>query len=418
MGIKSPNIWHYPESSHCLLSMNRSKASTRLLLLVAALFFLVVILVVGNRVLRTTDESEAEIEQRYPSDRSSLRQLLGSDSKTAQGSRASDNQTDYEEILNRAYSELEGIKRQEVILNNLRKLTKHDPQRAVKWVLEMAPDETQNMAMAMVFTEWAQHDPENAASWIMQNLSMPLQLRAIAATSLATSWVGHQPNKAMQWSDHYFDRTKDYNPFQDAIIVWAKNDVKAVAQHITNVPYDDATGYIAMIDFVNIYSQEDLDRAREWVRVNVPNELQAAAQVEIIEELTKRKPSEATEHLLQADNLIHFESNLQALLSQWAGTDIVAASKWVDSNLNNAQKEMAYEQLTSILRIDRPQLAIEYARALSDTESRTEITTDILTDWRDQNRSVADKWISENIDSIDRSILEEVGYLGAESAKP
>lgn len=370
--------------------------------------------------MRTTDESEGAKGQGDLSDCSSSRKLLGSDSKTAQGSRAgaSRNQTDYEEVLNRAYSELEGTKRQEVILNNLRKLTKHDPRRAVKWVLEMAPDETQNKAMAFVFHEWAQHDPESAASWIIQNLSLPLRLRATAATSLATSWVGHQPKNAMQWADHYFDQTKDYSPFQDAIIVWAKNDVNAVAKHIRTVPYDDATGYIAVIDFVNIYSQEDLDRAQKWVRANVPKDLQAAAQVEIIEELAKRKPSEATEHLLQADNLIHFESNLQAMLSQWAGTDIVAASKWVDGALNDTQKDIAYEQLTSILRVDRPQLAIEYARALKNTEDRTEITTDILTDWREQNRVAADKWISENINSIDRPILEDVGYLGAAQAKP
>lgn len=326
--------------------------------------------------------------------------------------------SDPQSLLDMAYSELEGAERQEVILKNLRELTRQDPEGAVNWVLAMAPDQTQNMAMALVFAEWGQHRPEDAASWIMQNLSIPQQLLTTAASSLATSWVGVSPTRALQWSDLYFDRTEQYQPFQDAIIAWSQKDVEAVARHIEATSYDGATRYVAMIDFVNIYAQQDLDGAREWVQANVPQDLQAAAQRQIIEELTKTRPSEAAAYVLQEANLAYFRSNLGALLSEWAGSDIVSASQWVDRALNASQKDIAHEQLAFILHFDRPQLAIQYAQALTNEADRIEITSDILMDWREQSRHTADKWISENLDTIDPVILNEVGYKEVTPAEP
>ena len=322
------------------------------------------------------------------------------------------------DILNNAYSELEGAARLEEILKGVQRLAIKDPEDALEWVLKMAQDQTQRKAISIVFNEWGKSNPENAAGWIMQNLALLSSLRTTAATALATSWVGSSPSEAMQWADFYFNQTDEYFPFQDAIIVWANQDINAAAQHVTNTSYDGATGYIAIMDFLNIYAQKDLEEARKWAEVNVPQDFQAGAQVQIVEELAKLRPSDAASYILQEQNLEYFASNLGVLLSEWTKSDIVGASEWVDRTLNNTQKDIAYEHLAFHFQFDRPDLAVRYAQGLSDNQDRTEITTDILIDWREQARDEADQWISENIDTIDPAVLEEVGYKVSSTSEP
>ena len=397
--------------------MNRSRLLIRLLLPVAAFSIVVWIFMYAQRGRQQQNAMEKErsaIRYGHEGGRSGLAGDY-SISQERQGATARGNR---EDVLNRAYSNLEGSERQEAILNELRNYVGEDPEAAVGWVLKMAPDKTQQKALSLIFNEWAKDKPRDAADWIMQNLALRSSLKTTAATALATSWVSSSPGEAMQWADFYFNQTDEYFPFQDAIIIWANQDINAAAQHITNTSYDGATGYIAIMDFLNIYAQKDLEEARKWAEVNVPQEFQAGAQVQIVEELAKLRPSDAASYILQEQNLEYFTSNLGVLLSEWTKSDIVGASEWVDRTLNNTQKDIAYEHLAFHFQFDRPDLAIRYAQGLGDNQDRTEITTDILIDWREQARDEADQWISENIDTIDPAVLEEVGYKASSTSEP
>ena len=397
--------------------MNRSRLLTRLLLPVAAFSIVVWIFMYAQRGRQQQNALEKErsaIRYGHEGGRSGL----AADYSISQERKGETARGNREDVLNRAYSNLEGSERQEAILNGLRNYVGEDPEAAVGWVLKMAPDKTQQKALSLIFTEWAKDKPRDAAGWIMQNLALLSSLRTTAATALATSWVGSSPDEAMQWADFYFNQTDEYFPFQDAIIVWANQDINAAAQHVTNTSYDGATGYIAIMDFLNIYAKKDLEEARKWAEVNVPKDFQAGAQVQIVEELAKLRPSDAASYILQEQNLEYFTSNLGVLLSEWTKSDIVGASEWVDRTLNNTQKDIAYEHLAFHFQFDRPDLAVRYAQGLGDSQDRTEITTDILIDWREQARDEADQWISENIDTIGPAVLEEVGYKVSNTSEP
>lgn len=319
-------------------------------------------------------------------------------------------QADHENLLNEAYSKLEGKDREEAILNELQVYAYKDPASALSWVLKMAPDRTQKTALSVVFSVWGASKPDDAAEWIMQNLSLPNNLRSIAATSLATSWVLNSPQKAMNWSDSYYNQTGDYFAFQDAIITWSNQDLDAMALHVQNSSYDDAAGYIAVMDFLNIYAEKDLDEARNWARNNVPYELQPGAQAIITRALAKSRPSEAASYVLQEDNAANYASNLGPLLHEWTKSDATAARTWVDNGLSGARKDMAHEHLARIFQFEQPELAIQYAQTLGDIEKKDLFTADILINWREQNQTLADQWIRENIDSLAQEILQEVGY--------
>lgn len=315
------------------------------------------------------------------------------------------------DILNNAYSELVGAARLKEILKGVQRLAIKDPEDALEWVIKMAPDQTQRKAISIVFNEWGKINPENAANWIMDNLSLPSPLRNVAASALATTWISLHPNNAIDWADRYFTATEDYSPFQDAIIKWASEDTQAVAEHISNTAYDDATSYIAFIDFLNVYAQKDLNGATQWASVNIPQDFQAGAQLLITREMAKAQPIEAASYILKADNTAYFRSNLGGLLSEWGRNNLDAADEWVRGNLDEIQRDMAFEHLALIVKFEQPQLAAQYAQELSSEVSRTDITTDILFDWRQKNKQGADDWISKNINSIDPVILQEVGYL-------
>lgn len=156
----------------------------------------------------------------------------------------------------------------------------------------------------------------------------------------------------------------------------------------------------------------------QWVEANTPQDLQPDAQVAIIDRLARKDPARATEYVMRSDNLQNIESNLDALLLQWTNTDISAATEWVNNSLNPEYRDKAYIQLAEITRDQQPALAIQYAQALGDDNYRQTVTVDILSDWRDQNRGAADQWISDNIDNLNPSVLEEVGYTSKAPVEP
>ena len=63
-------------------------------------------------------------------------------------------------------------------------------------------------------------------------------------------------------------------------------------------------------------------------------------------------------------------------------------------------------------------IAVKYAQALSNDQFRIDTTSDILSDWRDQNAPAADQWISKNADKLDPAILEKIGYINLAPEDP
>ena len=390
--------------------VNFSNPPIKLLLIVAALFLIILLLVYQKLTPEQTETTKEKATSNAPSysrsqKKSANAPTLGPKRPLSEKKHALSNQSDVK------------IK-EDALLRGLRKLTREAPLDALTQVLDMEADANQKKAMALVFNEWAQYDPEAAAQWIMQNLSIPQQLRITAAISLATEWVTNDPGTAMQWSNDYFDQTQDQHPFQRALIIWSKQDLGAVAQHIAGTSYGDTIGYIATTEFVNIYAQQDVEAAMQWVRANTPEEFQSDAQMEIIDELTKKNPNKAAEYVLQEDNLVNIQSNLDTLLLQWTNTDAVAATEWVEQSLNPSQQEMAYGQLAELFRDQQPQIAVKYAQALSNDKFRIDTTSDILGEWRDQNAPAADQWISKNADKLDPAILEKIGYINLAPEDP
>ena len=307
---------------------------------------------------------------------------------------------------------------QDTYLAELLKLASQSPSDAIAEVLNMAPGSLQRRAMAIVFDQWAKQDPAAAGTWILQNKTMPQQLLTTASIALAKQWSTSAPENALQWSGSYFKQTDDHGAFQNTIISWTRQDPAAAGQHIAAYSYGETPDYLATMEFVNIYAQQNLEAAMQWVETNTPQDLQPDAQLAIIHRLARKDPARATEYVMRSDNLENIESNLDALLLQWTNTDINAATEWVNNSLSPEHRDQAYIQLAEITRDQEPAIAIQYAQALGDDNYRQTVTKDILSDWRDQNRGAADQWISENFNNIDTSILIDIGYSSEVSTEP
>mgnify|MGYP001032216986 FL=1 len=307
---------------------------------------------------------------------------------------------------------------QDTYLAELLKLASQSPSDAIAEVLNMAPGSLQRRAMAIVFDQWAKQDPAAAGTWILQNKTMPQQLLTTASIALAKQWSTSAPENALQWSGSYFKQTDDHGAFQNTIISWTRQDPAAAGQHIAAYSYGETPDYLATMEFVNIYAQQNLEAAMQWVETNTPQDLQPDAQLAIIHRLARKDPARATEYVMRSDNLENIESNLDALLLQWTNTDINAATEWVNNSLSPEHRDQAYIQLAEITRDQEPAIAIQYAQALGDDNYRQTVTKDILSDWRDQNRGAADQWISENFNDIDTSILIDIGYSSEVSTEP
>ena len=383
---------------------------SRLLLIVAA-FFLAIAFLAYHKLGQKTEG----LSQKHRSENSltytlSPKTAVGLDAAGQKGALAGDKTR----LSGKSHKRAE----QDTQLAELLKLASQSPSDAIAEVLNMAPGSLQRRAMAIVFDQWAKQDPAAAGTWILQNKTMPQQLLTTASIALAKQWSTSAPENALQWSGSYFKQTDDHGAFQNTIISWTRQDPAAAGQHIAAYSYGETPDYLATMEFVNIYAQQNLEAAMQWVETNTPQDLQPDAQLAIIHRLARKDPARATEYVMRSDNLENIESNLDALLLQWTNTDINAATEWVNNSLSPEHRDQAYIQLAEITRDQEPAIAIQYAQALGDDNYRQTVTKDILSDWRDQNRGAADQWISENFNNIDTSILIDIGYSSEVSTEP
>jgi len=390
--------------------MGFTHSRSRLLLIVAA-FFLAIAFLAYQKLGRKTDElPETHHSENSLAYTRTPQKVVEPDAAGHRG------------VLSEEKTKLSGKphKRaeQDTYLAELRTLTNQSPTEAIAEVLNMASGSPQRRAMAIVFDQWAKQDPTAAGTWILQNKTMPQQLLTTASIALAKQWSTSAPKNALQWSDSYFKQTDDHGAFQNTIISWTRQDPAAAGQHIAAYSYGETPDYLATMEFVNIYAQQDFEAAMQWVETRTPQDLRPDAQLAIIDQLARKDPARATEYVMRSDNLENIESNLDALLLQWTNTDINAASEWVNNSLSPEHRDQAYIQLAEITRDQEPALAIQYAQALGDDNYRQTVTKDILSDWRDQNRGAADQWISENFNNIDTSILVDIGYSSEVSTEP
>ncbi len=390
--------------------MGFTHSRSRLLLIVAAFFLAIAFLAYHKLGQKTEGLSEQQRSENTLTYTRSPQKAAGLDAPDPRG----------QSPQNKARLSGMSQKRaeQDTYLAELRKLASQSPADAIAEVLNMAPGSLQRRAMSIVFDQWARQNPAAAGTWILQNTTMPQQLLTTASMALAKQWSTSEPENALRWSGTYFDQTDDHGAFQNAIITWTRQDPAAAGKHITAQSYGETPDYLATMEFVNIYAQQDVEAAMQWVEANTPQDLQPDAQVAIIDRLARKDPARATEYVMRSDNLQNIESNLDALLLQWTNTDISAATEWVNNSLNPEYRDKAYIQLAEITRDQQPALAIQYAQALGDDNYRQTVTVDILSDWRDQNRGAADQWISDNIDNLNPSVLEEVGYTSKAPVEP
>ena len=383
---------------------------SRLLLIVAAFFLAIAFLAYHKLGQKTEGLSEKHRSENSLTYTLSPKTAVGLDAAGQKGALPGDKTR----LSGKSHKRAE----QDTQLAELLKLASQSPSDAIAEVLNMAPGSLQRRAMAIVFDQWAKQDPAAAGTWILQNKTMPQQLLTTASIALAKQWSTSAPENALQWSGSYFKQTDDHGAFQNAIISWTRQDPAAAGQHIAAYSYGETPDYLATMEFVNIYAQQNLEAAMQWVETNTPQDLQPDAQLAIIHRLARKDPARATEYVMRSDNLENIESNLDALLLQWTNTDINAATEWVNNSLSPEHRDQAYIQLAEITRDQEPAIAIQYAQALGDDNYRQTVTKDILSDWRDQNRGAADQWISENFNDIDTSILIDIGYSSEVSTEP
>ena len=390
--------------------MGFTHSRSRLLLIVAALFLAIVFLTyhrLGQKTDKLPEDHHSENSLAYTR---SPQKVVEQDAAGQEGALSGDKTR----LSGKSHKRAE----QDTHLAELLKLASQSPSDAIAEVLNMAPGSLQRRAMAIVFDQWAKQDPAAAGTWILQNKTMPQQLLTTASIALAKQWSTSAPENALQWSGSYFKQTDDHGAFQNTIISWTRQDPAAAGQHIAAYSYGETPDYLATMEFVNIYAQQDFEAAMQWVETSTPQDLRPDAQLAIIDQLARKDPARATEYVMRSDNLENIESNLDALLLQWTNTDINAASEWVNNSLSPEHRDQANIQLAEITRDQEPALAIQYAQALGDDNYRQTVTKDILSDWRDQNRGAADQWISENFNNIDTSILIDIGYSSEVSTEP
>ena len=320
--------------------MGFTHSRSRLLLIVAALFLFIALL--ANHKLGQKKDAlpEDHPSENFPIYTRSPKKVVGPDAPDQQGPFAGDKPGLSGKSPQRT--------KDNTYLAELRKLASQSPADAIADVLNMATGSLQRRALAMVFDQWARQDPAAAGTWILQNTSRPQQLLTTASIALAKRWSTSAPESALQWSGTYFNQTDDHGAFQNAIISWTRRDPAAAGKHIATYSYGEASNYLATMEFVNIYAQQNLEAAMQWVETNTPQDLQPDAQLAIIHRLARKDPARATEYVMRSDNLENIESNLDALLLQWTNTDINAATEWVNNSLSPEHRDQAYIQLAEI----------------------------------------------------------------------
>ncbi len=259
-------------------------------------------------------------------------------------------------------SNAEGLVRLETLQAGIRLWSEGDPLTAAQWIEGMANDGSKTAAAEALAGHWAERAPEEAAGWVESLGFGPV--RDSAAAALVESWAARAPDAAARWARSEAAGRGDFALLEDA---------------------------------VERYTAQDPAGALNFIRSLNPGVETAAAARAYVRSGAQQYPADTAAWIaaLPPGDPLYQDSHAGDLMREWALSDSVAASAWLEDQPDGRLREAAAAAFTATILPYEPAAAAVWSNSLADPRLRVESLEKSVGAWASQDPEAAREWIAQ-----------------------
>jgi hypothetical protein len=271
-----------------------------------------------------------------------------------------------------------------------------DSKQVFEVVLDQMPSGmAYQAAISDLFENWAVKDPSAAASALSKIPPGPALDSATSevASALANSsapkkeiaaWIGGLPNGSAR-----------LEALDGLYSEWARTDPSGALGEAARLTGGDRNA--ALNSLVNSWAGEDPASVLQWgIRgANGFDEARDLAVQSGIRGIAYVDPAEAARQVGSVPPALQASAN-SALVEVWSEVDAESAAAWLSSKPKGSAIDGAAGRLAMSLVREDPEMAMEWALAISAPESRTKTAQEVARQWKQRNPDSARAYSSKN----------------------
>ena len=282
-----------------------------------------------------------------------------------------------------------------------------DSQKVFEAVLTQMPSGMAYQgAISDLFENWADKDPSAAAAALAQIPPGPALDSAASevASALANSsapkkeiaaWIGGLPNGSarLEALDGFYSE-------------WGRTDPSGALAEAARLTGGDRNA--ALTSLVNSWAGEDPTSVLEWgIRgANGFDEAKDLAVQSGVRGIARVDPAEAVRQIGGVPPALQASAN-SALVEVWSEVDAESAAAWLASKPKGPQIDGAAGRLALSLAREDPEMAMEWALAITTPEARTKASREVARQWKQRNPDGARAFASKSSDPSISAIFAE-----------
>jgi hypothetical protein len=261
-------------------------------------------------------------------------------------------------------------------------------------------------AISDLFENWADKDPSVAAVALAQIPPGPALDSATSevASAMANSsapkkeiaaWIGGLPKGSarLEALDGFYSE-------------WGRTDPSGALTEAARLTGGDRSA--ALTSLVNSWAGEDPASVLEWGMrgANGFDEAKDLAVQSGVRGIARVDPAEAVRQIGGVPPALQASAN-SALVEVWSEVDAESAAAWLASKPKGPQIDGAAGRLALSLAREDPEMAMEWALAITAPDSRAKTTRAVVREWKQRNPDAARAFASKSSDPSISAIFAE-----------
>ncbi|NBV84774.1 MAG: hypothetical protein EBS01_00570 [Verrucomicrobia bacterium] len=237
---------------------------------------------------------------------------------------------------------------------------------------------------------WAKSDPAGALQWFagLENGDQ----KNLARTSILNRIATVDPSRALDYANQMPAGEDQKQLLSRALAAIGKKDPGAAFAAAQTLPEGDIrkTGLDAVLTQI---ASTNVSEAQRLLSELPPNSVSSAPAV-ITSRLARDNPQNALDFAATLAEGAGRDAASGALAREWAGRDVEAAAKWLDSIPKGATRDSAVASFATRTAPRDPEGATLWASTLPPGKQRSATLTQTISIWQRTNPAAAAEWIN------------------------
>lgn len=282
-----------------------------------------------------------------------------------------------------------------------------DSKKVFETVIAQMPSGTAyQAAISDLFENWSIKDPSAAAVALAQIPPGPALDSAASKVASAMANSSAPKKQISAWIGSIPQGSARQEALDGFYAEWGRTDPSGALAEAASLTGADR-GF-ALTGLVNSWAGEDPNSVLEWgIRgANGFDEIKDFAIQSAVRSMASDDPAEAIRQIGTMPTALQPSAN-SALVEVWSETDAESAAAWLSSKPKGPQIDGAASRLALSLALEDPEMAMEWALAITAPESRKNTAREVLQQWNRSNPESARAYASKSLEPSLSALLAE-----------